>query len=128
MSSARNLTVPLSASLLLLLLVPLLLEEHAELGAEQLPEGVPALARQQAVAHDQLQALGRELLLRPVAAAAAAAAVAMSGGVSGGVSGNSWIRNFFNNYPTTILKTENSYEWIDAMVPRGLKKLNVKLI
>jgi cytochrome P450 len=38
------------------------------------------------------------------------------------------IKNFFNNYPKTNLKAENSYEWIDAMVPRGLKNLNVKLI
>ena len=37
------------------------------------------------------------------------------------------INNFFDHYPKTKLKAENSYEWIDAMVPRGLKKLDVKL-
>jgi hypothetical protein len=37
------------------------------------------------------------------------------------------ILNFFKQYPTTRLKAENSFEWIDAMVPRGLKKLDVNL-
>ncbi|MFL2793169.1 MAG: cytochrome P450 [Paracoccaceae bacterium] len=37
------------------------------------------------------------------------------------------IINFFKHYPKAKLKTENSFEWIDAMVPRGLKKLDVKL-
>ena len=37
------------------------------------------------------------------------------------------IINFFKHYPKAKLKAENSFEWIDAMVPRGLKKLDVKL-
>ena len=37
------------------------------------------------------------------------------------------ILNFFKQYPKTRLKTESSIEWIDAMVPRGLKKLDVNL-
>ena len=37
------------------------------------------------------------------------------------------ILNFFKQFPTTRLKAENSFEWIDAMVPRGLKKLDVNL-
>ena len=37
------------------------------------------------------------------------------------------IINFFKHYPKAELKAENSFEWIDAMVPRGLKKLDVKL-
>ena len=37
------------------------------------------------------------------------------------------IMNFFKHYPKTKLKAENSFEWIDAMVPRGLKRLDVKL-
>ena len=37
------------------------------------------------------------------------------------------ILNFFKQYPKTRLKAENSFEWIDAMVPRGLKKLDVNL-
>ena len=37
------------------------------------------------------------------------------------------INNFFKQYPKTKLNVENSYEWIDAMVPRGLKKLEVRL-
>ena len=37
------------------------------------------------------------------------------------------ILNFFKQFPTTRLKAENSFEWIDAMVPRGLKKLDVYL-
>ena len=37
------------------------------------------------------------------------------------------IINFFKHYPKAKLKEENSFEWIDAMVPRGLKKLDVKL-
>ena len=35
--------------------------------------------------------------------------------------------DFFKLFPTTRLKAENSVEWIDAMVPRGLKKLDVNL-
>ena len=37
------------------------------------------------------------------------------------------IINFFKHYPKAKLRAENSFEWIDAMVPRGLKKLDVKL-
>ena len=37
------------------------------------------------------------------------------------------INNFFKRYPKTKLKSENSYQWIDAMVPRGLKTLDVRL-
>ena len=37
------------------------------------------------------------------------------------------INNFFKHYPKTKLKAENSYQWIDAMVPRGLKTLDVRL-
>ena len=37
------------------------------------------------------------------------------------------ISNFFQHYPKTKLKAENSYQWIDAMVPRGLKTLDVRL-
>ena len=37
------------------------------------------------------------------------------------------INNFFKHYPKTKLKAANSYQWIDAMVPRGLKTLDVRL-
>ena len=37
------------------------------------------------------------------------------------------INNFFKHHPKTKLKAENSYQWIDAMVPRGLKTLDVRL-
>ena len=37
------------------------------------------------------------------------------------------ISNFFQHYPKTKLRADNSYQWIDAMVPRGLKTLDVRL-